>query len=101
MGHGNPVAAIPFTCGFGGALGDSGDGFAGEAGVVAGGAGLVGGEDIDEVVGDAGAFGESGLGGADLHAAVDGDGVAGDDLAGEAFGESEGKGGLAAGGGAA
>ena len=52
------------------------------------------------MVRDAGALGERGLGGADLHAAVDGDGVAADDLAGEALGESEGEGGLAAGGGA-
>ncbi len=55
------------------ALRDAGDGFAGEAAVVSGGAGLVWGEDVDEVVGDAFALGECGLGGADLHAAVDGD----------------------------
>jgi hypothetical protein len=82
------------------AFGDADDGFAGEPAVVAGGAGLVRLEDVDEVVGDAGALGERGLCGADLHAAIDGDGVATDDLAGEALGEGEGERGLAAGGGA-
>jgi len=78
-------------------LADSGDSFAGEAAVVAGGAGFVGGEDVDEVVRDAGALGQSGFSGADLHAAVDGDRVAGDDFAGEALGQGEGEGGFAAG----
>ena len=38
-------------------------------------------EDVDEVVRQAGAFFGGGLGAAQVHAAVDGDGVAGDDLA--------------------
>ena len=82
------------------ALRDLADGLAGEAAVVSGGAGLVGRGDVDEVVRDAGALGQGGLGCADLHAAIDGDGVAGDDFAGESLGEGEGKRGLAAGGGA-
>jgi hypothetical protein len=82
------------------ALGNSTDGFAGEAAIVSGGAWSVGRKDVDEVVGDAGALGKSGLGGADLHAAIDGDRVAGDYLAGELLGEGKGEGCLAAGGGA-
>jgi hypothetical protein len=49
---------------------------------------------------DLAAFGWGGLGGTDLHLAIDGDGVAADDLAGEAFGEMERERSLAAGGGA-
>ena len=82
------------------ALGDAGEGFAGLTAVVAGGAGLVGPDDVDHVVLDEGALFAGGLGGADLHLAVDGDGVATDDLAVEALGEVEGEGGFAAGGGA-
>ena len=82
------------------AFGDAGEGFAGQAAVVAGGAGLVGPGDVDQVVRDEGALFVRGLGGADLHLAIDGDGVAADDLAVELFGETQGERGLAAGGGA-
>ena len=82
------------------AFGDSGEGFAGLAAVVAGGAGFVGPCDVDHVVLDEGALFVGRLGGADLHLAVDGDGVAADDLAVELLGEAEGEGGFAAGGGA-
>ena len=80
--------------------GDFGESGAGEAAVVAGGEGFGGVGDVDQVMGDLAAFGWGGFGGADLHLAVDGDGVAADDLSGEAFGEIEGERGLAAGGGA-
>ena len=53
------------------------------AGVVAGGAGMGWVVEVEAVVGDEGALGECGLGGAELHVAVDGDGVAGEDLAAE------------------
>ena len=82
------------------AFGNSGEGFAGLAAVVSGGAGLVGPGDVDHVVLDEGALFVRGLGGADLHLAIDGDGVAADDLTVELFGEAESEGGLAAGGGA-
>ena len=82
------------------ACGDAGEGFAGLAAVVAGGAGLVGPGDVDHVVRDEGALLVGWLGGADLHLAVDGYGVAADDLAVELLGEAEGEGGFAAGGGA-
>ncbi len=55
------------------ALGDAGEGFASQTAVVAGGAGLVGPRDVDHVVLNEGAFFMRGLGGADLHLAVDGD----------------------------
>ena len=54
------------------ARGDSGDGFAGQAAVVAGGAELVGVNDVDEVVGDHGALLRGWLGCANLHLAIDG-----------------------------
>ena len=79
---------------------DAGEGFAGLTAVVAGGAGLVGPCDVDHVVLDEGALFVRGLGGADLHLAVDGYGVATDDFAVELFGEAKGEGGFAAGGGA-
>ncbi len=82
------------------AFGDAGEGFAGLTAVVACGAGFVGPGDVDHVVLDEGALFAGGLCGADLHLAVDGDGVAADDLAVELFGEAESEGGLAAGGGA-
>ena len=82
------------------AFGDAGEGFAGLTAVVACGAGLVGPGDVDHVVLDEGALFAGGLRGADLHLAVDGYGVAADDLAVELFGEAEGEGGFAAGGGA-
>ena len=82
------------------AFSDAGEGFAGLAAVVAGGAGLVGPGDVDHVVLDEGSLVARGLGGADLHLAIDGDRVATDDLAVELFGEAKGEGGLAAGGGA-
>ena len=64
------------------------------------GAGFGGVGDVDQVMRDLAAFGWGGFGGADLHGAIDGDGVAADDLSGEAFGEVEGERGLAAGSGA-
>ena len=82
------------------AFGDAGEGFAGLAAVVACGAGFVGRGDVDHVVLDEGALFARGLGGADLHLAVDGNGVAADDLAVELFGEAKCEGGFAAGGGA-
>jgi hypothetical protein len=82
------------------AFGDAGEGFACLSAVVAGGAGLVGPGDVDHVVLDEGALVVGGLGGADLHLAVDGYGVAADDLAVEGLGEVNGEGGFAAGGGA-
>ena len=81
-------------------FGDAGEGFAGLAAVVAGGAGFVGPRDIDHVVLDESAFFAGGLGGADLHLAVDGYGVAADDLAVELLGETNGERGFSAGGGA-
>ena len=81
-------------------FGDASEGFAGLAAVVACGAGFVGPGDVDHVVLDEGALFARGLGGADLHLAVDGDGVAADDLAVELFGEAECERGFAAGGGA-
>jgi hypothetical protein len=69
------------------ALGDAGEGFAGLAAVVAGGAGFVGSCDVDHVVLDEGALFVRGLRRADLHLTVDGYGVAADDLAAELFGE--------------
>ena len=66
---------------------DLAEGLTGAAGVVAGGAGFVRRVEVDAVVRDTCALGEGGLGGADLHAAIDGDGVAGDDFAGESLGE--------------
>ena len=80
--------------------GDAGDGFTGEAAVVSGSAGLVGVDDVDEVVEDEGTFLEGGLGSADLHLTIDGYGVAADDLAVECFCETDGEGSLSAGGGA-
>ena len=82
------------------AFGDTGEGFAGLTAVVACGAGLVGPGDVDHVVLDEGALFSGGLRGTDLHLAVDGHGVAADDLAVELFGQAEGERGLAAGGGA-
>lgn len=72
------------------AFGDSGDRFAGEAAVLASGAGLVGSEDVDQVVRHAGALGERGFSGADLHSSIDSDRVAGDDFAGKPLGEFKG-----------
>ncbi len=82
------------------AAGDFAQGGSGEAAVVAGGEGLVGIGDVDEVMRDAGAFFGRGFGGAEVHAAIDGDGVAADDFAVEALGEGEREGGFAAAGGA-
>ena len=80
--------------------GDLARGRRGQPAVVAGGEGLIGVGNVDEVVRQAGAFVRGGLGGAEVHAAIDGDRVATDDFAGEALGEGEGKGGFAAAGGA-
>ena len=67
-------------------MGDLAEGCAGLAGVVAGGEGMVGGGDVDEVVRNEGALFERGLGGAEVHAAIDGYGVATDDFAVELLG---------------
>ena len=80
--------------------GDGGERLAGVAGPVAGVETLVGIDEVEEVVRDEGAVGGGGLGGADLHAAVHADGVAGEDFAREALGEAEGEVGFAGGGGA-
>ena len=80
--------------------GDVAESCAGAAAVFARGEGLVGIGDVDEVMGDAGAVFECGLGGAEVHAAIDGDGIAGDDFAVEVFGEGERERGFAAAGGA-
>jgi hypothetical protein len=80
------------------ASGNSSEGFAGLSAVVSGSAGLIGRSDVDHVVLDEGSLFVRGLGGANLHLAVDGYGVAADDLAVERFGEANGEGGLAAGG---
>jgi len=80
--------------------GDIGEGGAGEAAVVAGGEGLGRIDDVDQVVRDLAAFGWGGFGGADLHLAIDGNGVAADDFSGETVGEIERKCRFAAGGGA-
>ena len=77
------------------ARGDVAEGGASAARVFSSGEGLVGVDDVDEVMRDAGALFGGGLGGAQVHAAVDSDGVAGDDFALEAFGESEREGGFA------
>ena len=79
---------------------DSPDRLAGQTAVVSGGEGFGGVGDVDQVVRDAAALGWRGLGGSDLHLSVDGNGVATDDLSGEALGEAERERGLAAGGGA-
>jgi hypothetical protein len=50
------------------------------------------------MVRDALAFGEGGLGGANLHEAIDGDGIAADDFAVELLGEAQGQGSFSAGG---
>ena len=70
--------------GGGGKLGQGG---AGVTGVVAGGAGLVGIVEVDEMVGNFGALDGRGLGGADLHVAIDADGVAGEDFCVEVAGQ--------------
>ncbi len=79
--------------------GDAVDSFASMPGPVAGGEGLVGVDEVEAVVGDEGAIFRGGLGGADLHAAVDGDGVAGEDFGGEVLRKAEGEVGFAGGGG--
>jgi chorismate dehydratase len=94
---------------------DDGDGVAGADvvdGVVGEGEPLIDAEavggidEVDEVVADAALLGGGGFGGADVEAAVDLEGVGGDDLAGgagaglEGEGELDGEGGLSAGGGA-
>ena len=61
--------------------GDAGEGFAGETAPIAGGKGLIGVDDVEPVMRDEGALVGGGLGGANLEVAVDGDGVAADDLA--------------------
>ena len=87
-GDDGQVAALRYPC----------NGFAGQAGVVAGGAGFVGREDVDEAVGNEGALDQCGLRGANLHTAVDGDRVATDDLARKLLGQRKGKSCLSAGG---
>jgi hypothetical protein len=69
------------------AAGNFAEGSSGLPAVVAGGEGLVGVGDVDEVMRDAGALFGCGFGAAEIHAAIDGDGIATDDFAVEAFGE--------------
>jgi hypothetical protein len=69
---------------------------AGAAAVLAGGERLIGIGDVDEVMRHARTFFERGLGGAKVHAAIDGNGVATDDLAVKLFCGSKRKRGLAA-----
>ena len=78
------------------ATGDVAQGGAGQAAVIAGGEGLVGIGDIDEMMRQASALLVSGLGGSQVNAAVDGNRVATDDFGVELFTESEGERGLAA-----
>ncbi len=82
------------------AFGELGENGAGVAGVVAGGAGLGGVVKVEQVVRDEEALRGRRLGGADLHVAVDGDGVAGEDFALEMPRESKRESGFAGGGGA-
>ena len=81
------------------AIGNFAHGGSCEAAVIASGERLVRVGNIDEVMRDAGALFVRGFGGAEIHTAVDGDGIATDDLAVEAFGEGEREGGFAAAGG--
>jgi hypothetical protein len=82
------------------AVGNFAQGCAGLPAVVAGGEGLVGVGDVDEVMRDAGALFGCGFGGAEVHAAIDGDGIATDDFSVEALGERAGERSFAAPGGA-
>jgi hypothetical protein len=79
---------------------DVGGGGGGPLEIVGDAGGLPGVEDVEEVVGDLGPVFESGLGGADIHATIEGHGVDGDDLGAQAAGELEGESGFADGGGA-
>jgi len=63
------------------------EGLTSKAAIFSGGERLVGIGDVDEVMRQACAVGGRGLGGADVHAAIDGDGVATDDFAVEALGK--------------
>ena len=69
------------------AIRDLAHGGAGLSAIFAGGHGVVGIGDVDEMVGDLALFFRGGLGGANVHAAVDGYGVAADDFSVEALGE--------------
>src|ERR1700744_2035559 len=80
--------------------GDFAQGGSGGAAVGSGGVGLVWIGYVDEVVRSLLTLGESGLGGAEVHAAVDGYRVAADDFTIEEVGEAEREGGFAAAGGA-
>ena len=80
------------------AAGNIAQGGAGLAAVFAGGEGLIGIGDVDEVMRNAGALFGAGLGGAEVHAAIDGNGIATDDFAVEPLGEGERERGLAAAG---
>ena len=80
--------------------GDGCEGSAGQAGVVAGGEGGAGIADVDEVVGELGLLSRGGLGGAEVHPAIDGHRVATDDFALEELAEGEREGGFPAAGGA-
>jgi hypothetical protein len=77
-------------------FGDGGEIFARLTAVVAGSAGFVRPRDVDHMVLDQSSLFAGGLGGADLHLAVDGYGVATDDLAVELLGEANGERGFAA-----
>jgi hypothetical protein len=87
------------------ALGERGQNLAGVAGIVASGRRLGGVVEVEQVVWDEETLFGRGFGGADLHVAVDGDGVAGEDLGGlaecaEMLGECKRECGFAGGGGA-
>jgi len=56
-----------------------------------GGPGLAGFEDVDEMMGNAAPFLGRGLGGADVHAAIDQGGIDADDLTTEPFGQTHGQ----------
>ena len=73
------------------AAGDAGEGLAREPAPVSGGEGLVGVDDIKQVVRNQGALVRRRLGGADLHLAIDGYGIAADDLAGELLRQTNGE----------
>ena len=81
-------------------IGNFAHGNACEAAVIAGGKRLVGIGDVDEVMRDAGSLFGRGFGSAEIHAAIDGDGIAVDNFSAEALGEGEGERGFAAAGGA-
>ena len=67
--------------------------------VVGDGEGAVGGDEVEEMMGDGGPRGGVGFGGTEVHSEVDGHGVQGEDVGVEVGGEGEREVGLARGGG--